>query len=546
MTGYSPISTRNHRVNTMPSTTTNPLISTTAATITAASNATGSGGGGGSRRRESLNSSIGATSIRRLLAVNRGCRHKIPVHIRAKVARNFTFLILAHGLMCAVLVPLFGLQVSIHQTAHPSHPIPMPRSDSDIFHFDLQASNSVWFHQEKWLLRMMGPNVGPLLLSFCCLVTSGTCLLTARLVKRIGYVSVIAAHYVTLCAFLFAHLFPSIWLLLPAYVLLGMTLGPAWICKWSLVVFYASRISCGQHECSSTTAMPNDGGPNAIRDESKVFCNRNERVRRLARWFHAVQDIGIFVGALIASIIISCAATQSGCFYTNKIFKFGGRVSGNSNGSGSIRTTETDIILLHSLNKFAATGIERSSDLNKTNFLVNELAFSKPVNNATDSSHTSQLSSPPATMDASLTTKPNILKFYQDTIIMQHDDLLDSLYNTNERGIRICGAGSCPTWNFKSFDGNITEEYNWFTYSGTIPMTLFYFMLALVALTLSCLSQPVDNALKFENVKRFKDTLVCAGPMAYFIGTEQGYVLGGFTRVSLHFTIQLIIHCQAI
>lgn len=68
---------------------------------------------GGSRRRESMNSSIGATSIRRLLTVNRGCRHKISLHVRAKVAKNFTLLIVAHGLMCAVLIPLFGLQVNI-------------------------------------------------------------------------------------------------------------------------------------------------------------------------------------------------------------------------------------------------------------------------------------------------------------------------------------------------------------------------------------------------------------------------------------------------
>lgn len=64
------------------------------------------------RRRESANSSIGATSIRRLLTVNRGCRHNIPMHIRTKVAKNFTFLIVAHGLMSAVLLPLFGLQVN--------------------------------------------------------------------------------------------------------------------------------------------------------------------------------------------------------------------------------------------------------------------------------------------------------------------------------------------------------------------------------------------------------------------------------------------------
>lgn len=62
------------------------------------------------RRRESANSSIG--SVRRLLTVNRGCRHKIPVHVRAKVVKNFIFLVIGHGLISATLLPLIGLQVS--------------------------------------------------------------------------------------------------------------------------------------------------------------------------------------------------------------------------------------------------------------------------------------------------------------------------------------------------------------------------------------------------------------------------------------------------
>lgn len=66
-----------------------------------------------SRRRESANSSIGATSVRRLLTVNRGCRHKIPVHVRANVIKNFMFLVIGHGLISATLLPLMGLQVKV-------------------------------------------------------------------------------------------------------------------------------------------------------------------------------------------------------------------------------------------------------------------------------------------------------------------------------------------------------------------------------------------------------------------------------------------------
>lgn len=129
MAAYSPISSRNHRIALAPpyhiSSTANSAIQSNAASTTAAAAAAAAGTtvanstfhgnhSGSSRRRESMNSSIGATSIRRLLTVNRGCRHKISLHVRAKVAKNFTLLIVAHGLMCAVLIPLFGLQVKIH------------------------------------------------------------------------------------------------------------------------------------------------------------------------------------------------------------------------------------------------------------------------------------------------------------------------------------------------------------------------------------------------------------------------------------------------
>lgn len=114
MAAYSPISSRNHRISTAPpyhiSTTANSALSTAAA-INAAGGHLPNMFHGNSRRRESVNSSIGANSIRRLLTVNRGCRHKISSHVRAKVAKNFTLLIVAHGLMCAILIPFFSLQV---------------------------------------------------------------------------------------------------------------------------------------------------------------------------------------------------------------------------------------------------------------------------------------------------------------------------------------------------------------------------------------------------------------------------------------------------
>lgn len=126
MASYSPISSRNHRINTAPpyhiSSTVNSVNPAAAAAATnfnnfntgsTATNMFHGNHSGSSKRRESMNSSIGATSIRRLLTVNRGCRHKISSQARAKTVKNFTLLIIAHGLMCAVLIPLFSLQVNV-------------------------------------------------------------------------------------------------------------------------------------------------------------------------------------------------------------------------------------------------------------------------------------------------------------------------------------------------------------------------------------------------------------------------------------------------
>lgn len=391
----------------------------------------------------------------------------------------------------------------------------------------------MWFHQEPWLLRIIGPNVGPILISLCCLISSGTCLIAVKLVKKFGYIRIIIAHYAFMCIFLLIHLYPTFWLLLPAYMLLGLTLGPAWICKWSLVVLFASRISCGQHECSTTAQMMMNDIHNNPHDDHRTFCNRNERVRRLARWFHAIQDLGILMGALIASIIISCAATESNCIFRQRFFKLNQRDNIiNNNG------TVIDKMLLNTLNDTNIRGID-FSHLSRNNILSNKSKVIVVDTNGVVSSENPKLMTEQTVTGANrqsnepptFTSGLNILKYYQESIFSQHDELLDSLFNTNERGIRICGAGSCPTWNQMAFESNQQENYQ-FSYSGMIPMTAVYIGLALIALIFTIISQQIEILFSFEDFRGMTDTLLFAGPMAYFIGTEQGYVLGGFTRVS--------------
>lgn len=363
-----------------------------------------------------------------------------------------------------------------------------------------QASNSMWSQQEPWLVRVLGPNIGPLLLSICCLTSCATSLLTTRIVDRFGYMALLITHYAMLCILLLCHLYPTIWLLLPAYILLGLTQGPAWTCKLNLVVFYANRITCGQHECNSSMyADPN-------------YCNRTERIRRLARWFHAIQDIGIMLGALIASILITCDASDTDCINTKFIFDdlFGGTAVRSVVGNHSIEPLVNDSM----------------------NNLVNGMENSVLIASGGDRLQLEQQPHPLQTIGF------NLYELYQNALF--RDELLNSMYDTNERGGRICGSDACPAWRFEKVDVNGTDtDVLLLQTSDTMPLTMVYLLFGIVALCFTCISQQVDNTLRFEMKRPVRNTLMWAGPMAYFIGTEQGYVLGDFTRVSDFFFLAL-------
>lgn len=351
-------------------------------------------------------------------------------------------------------------------------------------------------------MRVLGPNIGPLLLSICCLTSCATSLLTTRLVERFGYMTVLITHYAVVCLFLVCHLYPTIWLLLPAYILLGVTQGPAWTCKWNLVVFYANRITCGQHECNSSVYA--DPG----------YCNRAERIRRLARWFHAIQDIGIMLGALVASILITCDVSDADCINAKFIFGdlFGG-TAGHQTSLSAVNHSSIEQVVNHSLSQLVSAA------------------------NADDHSGLPAQEQPQQTLQS---IGMNLYELYQNALF--RDELLNSMYDTNERGGRICGSDACPSWRFETFDVNGTETdvLDWFHVSDTVPLTMVYLLFAIVGLCFTCMQQ-VDNNLRVEAKKTVRETLMWAGPMAYFIGTEQGYVLGDFTRVSFKANVDSVL-----
>lgn len=329
-------------------------------------------------------------------------------------------------------------------------------------------------------------------------------MLTLRLVKKIGYIFLLASSYAGLCLFLLAHLYPSIYTLLPAYLLLGATLGPAWISKWNLVVFFASRISCGQHECSGNTSTI-DG-----MDDHKLYCNRDERVRRLGRWYHAAENLGIVVGALIASTLMTaCSSGQSSCFYGTAASLGTGSSDSFVNATPSIATTDV-------ASNFSVTTVATAWTIGG---VVQPVEGFLPNGSGSLSRRDKEYGSYDAYIEPTIAS----------------DLLIDNMFNMNEHGKRICGVDSCPVQRYYgAVEHNYSSSLSQLdTYPGTMPIIGVYVLLAVIALTLTCLSQQVDNTFKCDRVRGMTDTLLFAGPMAYFIGTEQAYVLGDFMKVSL-------------
>ncbi|BFG02911.1 UNC93-like protein [Drosophila madeirensis] len=395
----SPVSTRSHRIN--------PVSSYQVQAALAAS-----------RRRESINSSIGATSIRRLITLNnRNCRHRVPAHVRQKVWRQFSCLAVAHGLMNAVLLPMMALQ----------------------------GSNAVWHHREQWL--PIGPDIGSLLLSSLFLLAAGMCLPSAWLMRRYGYTPLLAANYLAVMLFVLSHIYASIYTLLPAYLLLGLTISGANGCKAALIVHFGGRLSCSQAACEQQAQAAVD----VLNEEHKMFCNREQKVRRLARWFRASQDLGLIVGALLASLLLVCNGSDWSC-------------------SGAADTRNA--------------------------------------------------------------SAPQLRDFF----------------NRNEHGERICGADMCPlrvqqplaaAWANETGASPVPRSiYVGFIESGARAggqsLLWLYVLFSLASLILSLVAVvgkvQGERSSALKDVSSITDTLLFAGPLAYFVGTEQAYMLGDFLR----------------
>lgn len=476
MVTYSPISSQSHRTGHLSNHIHQHLSS--------------------NRRRESMNSSIGATSVRRLLAVNRGSRHRIPSHIRSKILKDFTFLSIAHGLCWAILIPIFGMQ----------------------------GARTIWFHKENAI--DLGADIGSVLLSLSFLITSGMCLLTTKLVKKFGFMTLFIAKYSGLCLFLAVHLYPTIYVLLPGYIIFGITFGPALIAKLSIIVSIPCKLSCYQQELSAVELF----------DENKVMWKRDESICKFARWFHAAQNFGIVCGATIAAVILTMSSSSQTIKSISSPFV-----------NPSQATTP--------MPKFTTTFLVTPSNLSEVQISKNISTLDISQQNQALSTYRSQILSDILTK-AAVTASPlnqttsTEISYFPDieTMIHQMEYYSDEPIENSVMDQKLCGIHFCPGWDLTTICQPSSSDFNeglndtqvingnnlilTVTNFGQIELLGVFLGLSIIALILICLIGTIETNMRVESLRCLSDTVIFAGPMAYFIGTEQGYMLADYTTVS--------------
>ncbi|XP_011298781.1 protein unc-93 homolog A [Fopius arisanus] len=199
------------------------------------------------RRRESMTSSAGTSSVRRLIAAVRTTPSG-PRPPRKVILRHCAALLLGHMTISAASLPIFPLQAG------------------------LGAFNS---------------HLGPLLLALLYAIAAITSCFATIIVQKIGTNLITSISHLVTTIFVGTHLFPKWYLLLPSYTLLGIFATPTFIARTAHVNVTATNLTI---VCTD----PEDS------DENRRDCI----LRRLNRGMKLAEDMGLALGCLIAVVIV--------------------------------------------------------------------------------------------------------------------------------------------------------------------------------------------------------------------------------------------------
>lgn len=223
------------------------------------------------RHRDSMSSSAGTSSVRRLIAVVRSTPSQMgPVYSRHVLCRNFAALCLGHAMITAAFVPLFALQASI---------------------------SSWWWPQDGTsfipLTVYSNADVGSLLLSSFFALGALSSLWMPTIVKQLGSNWTLIGCYAGSCIFLGVHLYPKAYILIPGYLIMGICLGPMVGAKITTLMTLATKLSYVLSEEEEDEV-----------DDAEGLGRRDVIIQRLARGLQVAQDFGLIIGNIVAAFLL--------------------------------------------------------------------------------------------------------------------------------------------------------------------------------------------------------------------------------------------------
>ncbi|KAK9886528.1 hypothetical protein WA026_016804 [Henosepilachna vigintioctopunctata] len=219
------------------------------------------------KRKDSLSSSIGATSVRKLLAVVRNgpsqsnrTIHKATEPSKQNLIANLIILCVSHLAITATYLPYMALQSSLSIWSMPDDVLPL------------------------------NINVGSLLLAVGHFCAGIVCLLVVPLNRRMSSNTLLCISYFCLTVTYTLNFYPVLYLMIPSSLMLGISLGLMLNCHISCLMAIATKLM------NIYRFLDEDDDVKNIR----YTC----LIRRIARAFKGAHDFGLIIGSVISALII--------------------------------------------------------------------------------------------------------------------------------------------------------------------------------------------------------------------------------------------------
>ncbi|CAG9853593.1 unnamed protein product [Phyllotreta striolata] len=222
---------------------------------------------GSARRRDSINSSIGATSVRRLLAVvrggtnsrNAGRNHNSTVYTKKILLANLVVVCFSHIFSSLAFLPFMALQGSV----------------------------SVWYQPDDENVTTI--TKGSLFLTSSFVIAAIVTLVAPCVLKRISASTIIVVCNGAMIVFYLSHLYQFLYVTIPAYLLLGLIQGMLTNGHISFLLVLSQRITALFHED----------------EEEGRLARRTVVIRRVARAFQGSYDFGLILGSILSAMLIT-------------------------------------------------------------------------------------------------------------------------------------------------------------------------------------------------------------------------------------------------